>query len=201
VTRGTPAGVDLWHHWGVPERPSPIRLRYRLGPSDVVRALELRTACPGLIAVLGWAVSAGALALVAERNGSHDWVVLGLLCLGAGLAMLVVAVPACAAWRWHRACGFFAPHELTLDEGGVDLARGSCSAKLGWSSIHCWRESSQQFLLYQSRAGFLVVPKHAFASAAELSAFKQTLESHLGPAGKRAAEAEGVGGERWHASR
>jgi hypothetical protein len=183
----------------VSERPCPIRLRYRLGPSDVVRALELHTACPGLIGLLGWAVSAAAIALVAYRNDVPTCVVQALLGLAGVLAALVVAVPACAAWHWHRARGFFAPHELTADQEGVEVAGRHGRSRLRWSAIRAWRESSQQFLLYQTRAEFVVVPKHAFASMAELSAFKDTLGSHLGPSGQRAAARGGE--EKWHASR
>jgi hypothetical protein len=168
----------------------------------VVRALELHSACPGIIAMLGWAVSAAALALVAHRNGGESWLVLGLFAMAGGLALLVVAVPACAAWHWHRVRGFFAPHALTADEAGVELASGSHSGRLPWSAIDRWRESPQQFLLYRHCAEFVVVPKHAFASVADLSAFKAILEAHLGPARRRGATAtRGLEAEEWRASR
>jgi len=169
--------------------PRPIHLRYRLGPSDVVRALELHTACPGLLAVMGWAVSAGAFALVVHRNEGETWMVHSLAGLAALLAVLVIAVPAYAAWHWHRARGFFSPHDLVADDEGVRLAGGCESGRLPWAAIRRWRESPQQFLLYEGPAEFVVVPKHAFGSAAELSDFKSTLEAHLGPAGRRLAAA------------
>lgn len=183
---GTHEPPGFWHHGGV-HRLDPIRLRYRLGPSDVVRAFQLHTACPGLIAVMSWAVTAAAAALVVHREGGSAWLVQGLIGIAALLGFVVVMAPACAAWHWHRARGFFAPHELCADDRGVEVAGGRRSARLPWTAIARWRESPQQFLLYASRTDFVVVPKHAFDSVGELDAFKATLEAHLGPSGLAAA--------------
>jgi len=128
VTPGTHHPPAFWHHGSVRQARDPIQLRYRLGPSDVVRALELHTACPALIAVMSWAVTAAALGLVVQRNDGSPWLAHGLIGLAAVLGLAVVMVPACAGWHWHRARGFFAPHELKADDRGVDIAGGRGSS-------------------------------------------------------------------------
>jgi len=158
-----------------------ICLSYRLGPSDIVRAVEVHHRHRvGAITLLGWAVSLAALGFVLEREGAATvwvWAVFVLSGL-AGLAAL--GCPVSAARRWYRQRRLFAPTRLTVGAEGIRVQGGAGSGEHAWSRFDRYAVLPQLFMLYRGPEDFVLVPKRAFASIADLERFRGALRQKLG---------------------
>ncbi|MFA6286892.1 MAG: YcxB family protein [Opitutaceae bacterium] len=60
----------------------------------------------------------------------------------------------------------------------VDSVRGHM--ELPWSDFHKWKANDKVLLLYHSSAIFNMIPRRAFATAADFAAFRELVERHLG---------------------
>ena len=158
-----------------------IHLSYRLGPSDVVRALEFHRRRPGVLNMMSWGFTAAVLAVLLQREEGPEWMVWTLLILAVVLAVAAVAWPTVDAWWLHRRRRIFAPTEVRLGDDGLELRVGSTREVLPWSRFVRYATLSQLFMLYWSEAEFVVVPKRAFTSVAEIGAFEGALRARLGP--------------------
>jgi hypothetical protein len=158
-----------------------ICLSYRLGPSDIVRAVEVHHRHRvGAMTRLGWAVSLAAVGFVLEREGvAIGWIWAAFLVSGLA-ALAALGCPAAAAWRWHRQRRLFAPTRLTVGAEGIHVQGGAGSGEHTWSRFDRYAVLPQLFMLYRGPEDFVLVPKRAFASIADLERFKGALRQKLG---------------------
>lgn len=157
-----------------------ICVSYRLGPSDLVRAVEAHHGRRfGAVTLIGWAVSFAALGLVLHRDDAASSLVLGAFALAGLVGLGALGCPALAAWRWYRHRRIFAPTRVTVGAEGIDVQGGAASGRHAWSRIDCYAVLPQLFILYRG-ADFVLVPKRAFESAGELEGFREALRLKLG---------------------
>lgn len=162
------------------EPSATISLSYRLGLSDLVRALRFHDGRPCALTMFGWAVTLAVLGILLERGHSAAWVVSGAFALASVVAVVAIAWPLCTAWRWHKRHGAFAATEMTVREQGIQFRGGMDDGEVAWSQFERYAIRPQLFLLYRSPKEFLMVPSRAFKTGAELARFKSVLQTHLG---------------------
>jgi hypothetical protein len=158
-----------------------ICLRYRLGPSDIVRAVEVHQRRRfGATTLLAWAVSLAALGVVLERDAAPAALVWACYLLSGLAALAGLGCPLAAAWRWHRQRRLFAPTRLTVGAQGISVQGGPASGEHAWSGFERYAVLPQLFMLYRGPEEFVLVPKRAFGSVADLERFRSALRQKLG---------------------
>jgi hypothetical protein len=103
-----------------------------------------------------------------------------------GLPILwLVGIPAIQRWSATRLLrntpAFKGPQITRVDDVGIHTRSPVSTADISWNAIVRVVESRLFFLVFQSKAMALFVPKAAFAASSDLEEFRQLVGAGVGP--------------------
>jgi hypothetical protein len=179
--------------------PGSAVLEYRLTVEDHegFQAQVGKGKPPSTIAALVWLGLMGAavtvLSLPALLQGQPPWLLI--------LFVVVVALVLLAKWYYRRqlrkalrAVYAKGPHRLMLVSDGLHVLVGDSQVFLQWGAIRKIVETPERLFLMTGQGQGQIVPRHAFASAAEFADFVDLVWRHyertdtpIDPTAKRAA--------------
>jgi hypothetical protein len=106
----------------------------------------------------------------------------------------LVAIPAIQRWSASRLLrntpAFNGPQITRVDAAGIHTRSPVSTADIAWNAIVRVVESRSFFLVFQSKAMALFVPKAAFAAPADLDQFRQLVGAAVGPRASWQAQAK-----------
>jgi hypothetical protein len=160
-----------------------VTLAFRYLPGEYVRAVRahqlqnLRLVLDSIVSAMLLVAGAATLLFGAER---YLW--LGVTFCGIGLALpAIIAVALLVVPRIALAgnAKLREPYRLTFSDQGIRFETTSIESNLAWSLYTRVTEVRDFYLLYWGRREFTVIPKRAFATAAEMQAFDALLVAHV----------------------
>jgi hypothetical protein len=160
-----------------------VTLTFRYLPGEYVRAVRayqlqnMRLMLDSIVSVIFLVAGVATLLFGAER---YFW--LGVTFCGLGLALpTIIALALLVVPRIALAINakLREPYRLIFSDQGIRFETTSIESNLAWSLYTRVTEVRDFYLLYWSRRGFTVVPKRAFATAAEMQAFEALLVAHV----------------------
>jgi hypothetical protein len=96
------------------------------------------------------------------------------------LALLLYGSPYLSARNlWKNSSNIRGVSRYSFSERGVDIQSPTARAELQWASFVTVRETSDFFLLYVRKSMAHIVPKRAFASEADVTAFRALVRNHI----------------------
>jgi hypothetical protein len=109
-------------------------------------------------------------------------VVLCYLVLVMNLGFLLVHFAAMARRQgWERQPILHRLQNLSFDDTQVVSSNDLSQTRYTWQAFVSWDETANLFLLRLSHLMFVMVPKRAFASAAQMDAFRELVRGHIAP--------------------
>ena len=147
--------------------PLPWRRRYRLACGAILAlvtvALVARHGLPGLVA----AAVVGALTI-------------GLLVRSTGRRAL--------AAHYRRVWDHFRESFVEATDESLVFGNRITRSELAWELVLAWRETETYYHLFTSPRAYHAIPKRAFATPEQATAFRQLLASRVGRGGDAALE-------------
>ncbi len=80
---------------------------------------------------------------------------------------------------WENQPFLARPHIMEVSQSGITLSEPQSRHEYNWSALAGFRETPDLLLLYPTIYMHWIIPKRAFATRAELEAFKGFLMTHL----------------------
>ena len=128
------------------------------------------------LAMVGLTLAYGGTVLGALRG---TWIAI----VGVPLYFLV-GLPLLQRWAAGRTLrntpAFQGEQVYRIGPSGVPLENGVSASDIGWGALVKVAETRAFFLLFQSKAMALFIPKHAFAGEAEMEQFRQLVAVAVG---------------------
>jgi hypothetical protein len=97
----------------------------------------------------------------------------------------LVGIPAIQRWSASRLLrntpAFNGPQVTRVDNSGIHTRSPVSTADIAWNAIVRVAESRSFFLVFQSKAMALFVPKAAFAASSDLDEFRRLVNAGVGP--------------------
>ncbi|HEX8916498.1 MAG TPA: YcxB family protein [Humisphaera sp.] len=161
----------------------PAELRFKLAPRDLSEAqlAHLRSSRMFLlmfaVGVVNLAFAGVAFAGAPANVPGYILPLLAGLFFTAGLP-LVAWVSAPAAFRRQPALGDDV--QLTVTEAGLAVRGAAAAGEERWPLYTSYLETRHLFLLYHGPRTFRLVPKRAFASPADVEAFRDLVVDKVG---------------------
>jgi YcxB-like protein len=160
---------------------STVSITFRYLPGEYVRAIRahqrtrMRLVMDGIISTLALAIS-----LLAFMSGRRDVFWLGVALFAVGLALpLLLAVFYFILPRMLTSTRFDGDYEMTFSDDGIHFRATAVDSRIGWSLYHRAIVTRDFYLLYRRTREFTVIPKRAFASAADMQVFDRLLAAHV----------------------
>jgi hypothetical protein len=160
----------------------PVSLAFKYTPAEHASAVRLYYArkygTARSVAVAIVLMGLGAFLGIAGQ-GHIWWIIAGggalLLCLIATATIIRPAID------FRREPGLHGEYRFEFSEDGIGFRTAHIDSKLEWNVYREVVENRQLFLLFHGRRAFSIIPKRAFASPEEESAFRDLLIRKITP--------------------
>jgi hypothetical protein len=164
---------------------SPLELRYSLTLPEFMAAANAhwRRRGAGTVSCVVTAVLACLVGLLARTVVPT----LSVVILVMGLVLLLITVVRSYTWRkaYREARKYTDSIRLVVSDDGIHVESAEGVSDLRWTFYSKYLVTPDYILLYMTSHAFSVIPMSAFADEADASRFRQLVENHLEPVGRK----------------